>query len=280
MPVSIFDMLERVHQLPPLPSSAIRVVALTKDPLTSAKQLELVINQDPSLATGMLRRANSTYYGYPKKISSVQEAIVILGFQTTQELAMAHAIAPLLKANLVGYNVEQEGLWKHSILTAIAAERICQIKNLPFKDIAFTAGLLHDIGKLIISIYVEDVGDHLLKRANETKLPYVSFEENVIGYSHAVVGGLMARNWDLPDILVDAITYHHMPSQSKYHTVLSSIIHVANGLVSVIGIGGGVDSFRNPIQQEPLDLLKLTDKNIERLMTDLQTSLSDSLLFS
>ena len=279
MPVNLDHILKRIHALPPLPTSAMRVIALTKNPATSAKELENVIGQDPALATGMLRQANSAYYGYARRISSLQEAIVILGFQATQGLAMTFAIAPLLKTQLVGYEIDQDGLWKHSMLTAMAAKNLCKKLELPYGDVAFTAGLLHDIGKLVISIYVQQVGAYLLEKVTVAHLSYVELEENIIGFNHATVGGFMARGWNLPEDLVESISYHHAPSKAQNHAVLANIIHVANGLASLLGIGGGVDSFLNPIQQEALDFLSLKESDLELIMADLGEYLLDPTIF-
>jgi len=278
--VKLVHLLKRVQALPPLPTSAMRVIALTKNPATSVRELETVIGQDPALAAGILRQANSAYYGYARRISSLQEAIVVLGFQAIQGLAMSAAVAPLLKIQLVGYEIEQEGLWKHSLLTAMTAKRLCQLRKLPFGDVAFTAGLLHDIGKLIISIYVQEVGDFLVKKVTEAKFSYVELEEKVIGYNHATVGGLLAKTWNLPEDLVEAISYHHAPLSAKDHTELTCVVHVANGLANSLGIGGGVDSFLNPILQEALDLLMLKESDLEILLAALGEFVMDPSIFS
>lgn len=280
MPIKLEHVLKQVHALPPLPTSAMSVIALTKNPATSAKDLVGVIEQDPSLTSGILRQANSAYYGYARRISSIQEAIVMLGFQVIQGLAIAAAVAPLLKTKLVGYEIEQEGLWKHSLLTAVAAKRLCQHRKLPYGDVAFTAGLLHDIGKLIISIYIQEVGDFLLEKVTEAKLTYVELEEEVIGFDHARVGGFVARAWNLPDDLVAPISFHHSLSNANNYGELSSVIHVANGLASSLGIGGGVDSVYNPIQQKALDLLTLKESDLELLKTDLSEFLVDPTIFN
>jgi putative nucleotidyltransferase with HDIG domain len=257
-----------------------RVIALTKNPATTVKELETVIGQDPSMTASMLRQANSAYYGYARRISSLQEAIVMLGFQVIQGLAMASAVAPLLKTKLIGYEIEQEGLWKHSMLTAMAAKRICQFRKLKFSDTAFTAGLLHDIGKLIISIYVQEVGSFLVKKVNEGNLSYVELEEKVIGYSHATVGGFLAKTWNLPDDLIEAISYHHSPLSAQNHAELTQVVHVANGLASMLGVGGGVDSFLNPIQLEVTERMGLGEADLERLLGDLGEFLIDPTLFN
>jgi len=257
-----------------------RVIALTKNPATTVKELETVIGQDPALTASILRQANSAYYGYARRISSLQEAIVMLGFQMIQGLSMSAAIAPLLKNRLVGYEIDQEELWKHSLLTALAARRLCQHRKLPYGDVAFTAGLLHDIGKLIISIYVRQVGDYLLKKVSEAKFSYVELEEKVIGFDHARAGGFLARAWNLPDDLVAAISFHHSLSDAQNFAELSSVIHVANGLANILGVGGGVDSGFNPIQQKALDLLILKESDLELLMVDLRGFLADPTIFS
>jgi len=280
LPVKLEHILKRIQNLPPLPTSAMRVIALTKNPATSAKELENVIGQDPALAAGMLRQANSAYYGYARRISSLQEAIVVLGFQATQGLAMASAVAPFLKIKLVGYEIEQDGLWKHSMLTAMASKSLCKKLKLPYADIAFTAGLLHDIGKLVISIYVQEVGAYLLEKVSVAKLSYVELEKKVIGFDHATVGGFLAKGWNLPEDLVAAISYHHAPLNAQIYEELASVIHVANGLSSSLGIGGGVDSFLNPIQQEALNRLALKESDLELIMADLGEFLLDPTIFS
>lgn len=280
MPVKLDHILKRVQDLPLLPTSAMRVIALTKNPETSAKGLETVIEQDPALTAGILRQANSSYYGYERRISSVQEAIVLLGFQAVQGLAMSVAIAPLLKVQLFGYEISHEGLWKHSMLTAMAAKQLCQYLKLPYGDVAFTAGLLHDIGKLIISIYVQEVGEYLSKKMTETKLTYVELEEKVIGFDHAKVGGFLARSWNLPDDLLAAISFHHSPYKAQNHEELASVIHVANGLASLLGIVGGVDSLFNPIQPRALDLLILKEYDLEILKGDIDMLMVDHTIFN
>ncbi|MFZ3131306.1 MAG: HDOD domain-containing protein [Desulfosporosinus sp.] len=280
MSVKLEHVLKRVQALPPLPTSAMRVIALIKNPATSVQELETVIGQDPALTASILRQANSAFYGYARRISSLQEAIVRLGFQVIQGLAMSAAIAPLLKTQLVGYEIEQEGLWKHSLLTAMAAKRLCQRRKLPYGDVAFTAGLLHDIGKLVITIYIQEVGAYLLKKVTVAKLSYVELEEKIIGYNHATVGGFMAKGWNLPVDLAESISNHHTPSGAQNHAELASVIHVANGLASILGIGGGVDSFLNPIQQEALDRLSLKESDLELIIADLGEFLLDPTIFS
>jgi HD-like signal output (HDOD) protein len=112
------------------------------------------------------------------------------------------------------------------------------------------------------------------------KLSYVELEEKIIGFNHATVGGFLAKSWNLPEDLEAAISYHHAPSDAQIYAELASVIHVANGLASLLGIGGGVDSFLNPIQQEALDRLSLKESDLELIMADLGGFLLDPTIFS
>lgn len=279
MPVKLEHILKRVQALPALPASAMRVIALTKNPETNIKDLQAVIAQDPALAAGILRQANSSYYGYARRISSLQDGIMILGFQAIQGLAMASAVAPILKVNLAGYEIDQEGLWQHSMLTGMTAKKLCKILKLPHGDTAFTAGLLHDIGKIIITVYLQEIGSYILKKINDSSLTYAELEEKVIGFGHATVGGFIAKHWNLPPELVSAISYHHTLPSEDPHPDVTAVVHIANSLANTMGVGGGVDSFLNPLEEKALARFQLTEADLELLMAEMGELLSDPSLF-
>lgn len=280
MPIKLEQITKRIKALPPLPNSAMQVIALTRNSETDIKDLISVISQDPALAANILRQANSSYYGYARRISSLPEAVIILGFQTIQGLAMASALSPLLKTQLVGYGMDQEGLWRHSLFTAMASKRLCKRLRLPIGDIAFTAGLLHDIGKLILTIYIQEVGLFILKKIEQGNLTYRELEEKIIGFDHATVGGFIAQQWNLPNDLVEVITNHHTPELAHNQQQLTAVVHVANGLTNLLGVAESVDSFLNPLQQQALNLLHMTDQDLELAMAELGDLLSDPTLFS
>lgn len=281
MAVKLEHILKRVQALPPLPTSAMRIIALTKTADVGVRDLERAIAHDPALAASILRQANSAYYGYARRISSLGQAIVILGFQAIQGLVMASAVAPILKTPLAGYSINQEDLWKHSMLTAMMAKRLCRRLDYPFGDVAFTAGLLHDIGKLIIAVYVQEVGGFILRRIEtEQKESYVELEAKIIGYDHGTVGGFIVKNWGLPPDLIEAITYHHFPHQAKDFPDLTKVVHVANGLANLIGVGGGVDGMLNPIDSNVMNEMGFSDDDLEVIIAEMGDLLADPTLFT
>lgn len=280
MPLKLEHVLKRVEALPVLPSSAMRVMNLTNDPDTDIDSLVDLIGQDPSLAASILRQANSAFYGYARRIASLSEAVVLLGFKTIHSLALASAAAPILKTELVGYSLTQEGLWKHSLLVGLISRRLSRRLRLSVGETAFTAGLLHDIGKLVLAVYVQEVGGYLLKKVEQQELSYVEMEQKVIGFDHATVGGFIIKHWNLPESLVETITCHHKPDKSLREPVLTAIVHVANALANTLGVGGGIDSFLNPVSPESLALLKLKETDIDLLLADLGDLISDPNVFS
>ena len=166
------------------------------------------------------------------------------------------------------------------MFTAMAGKRLCKRLRLPFGDIAFTAGLLHDIGKLILTVYVQEVGSFILKKVDQENLSYRELEEIIIGFDHATVGGYIAQQWNLPDDLVEAITHHHTPERAQGQEQLTSIVHVANALANLLGVGESVDSFLNPLQEQAIRLLHLSEQDLELIMAEFSDLLSDPTLFS
>ena len=280
MPIKLKHILDRIQTLPALPHSAMQVITLTQNSETDIKDLITVLSHDPSLAANILRQANSSYYGYARRISSLPEAVVILGFQSIQNLAMASALAPLLKSELIGYGMDQEGLWRHSLFVAMAGKTLCKRLRLPFGEVAFTAGLLHDIGKLILTVYVQEVGSYILKKVNQENLSFRELEEKIIGFDHATVGGYITQQWNLPKELVEVITNHHTPERAQHHPQLTAVVHIANALANLLGVSEAVDSFLNPVQEQTLSLLNLTEHDLELIMAEFGDLLSDPTLLS
>ena len=280
MPVKLEHIMKRVDTLPTLPNAALRIIQMTKDPETTVKDLHFAIAMDPSIAASILRQANSAYYGYARRISTLTDAIVILGFQTIHGLAVAAAVAPMLKKPVEGYNIDQEGLWKHSMLTGMIALRLSKRLRKPFADTAFTSGLLHDIGKLVLSVYIQQVGGVLLEQINQQTMSYSELEEKIIGFDHSAVGGIICQRWNLPQEIIEPVTYHHKPAQSTQFAELTSIIHIANSLAQTLGFGDSVDSFLNPLEQNSLDLFSLTENDLEIVLAEVGDLMSDPNIFN
>ncbi|NPV90334.1 MAG: HDOD domain-containing protein [Firmicutes bacterium] len=271
----IEELTASVKEIPALPAVTTRVLQLTDDPESTVRDLNDVIAQDQSLTAKVLRLANSAYYGFQRRISSVSEAIVLLGFSTIRSLVLAASVYNLLGRPLAGYALEPGELWKHSQASAMTARLLAQRVKYRHVEQAYTAGLLHDIGKLIMSHHLQKQYQEVVDKVRREALPFTEVEEQLLGYNHATVGARVAQKWNLPADLVETIELHHQPAFSKKNLVLSSITHVADAICMSMGIGLGIDGMYYTFDAKAMETLGLKEDDIEQIMSKVIDSLSD-----
>jgi putative nucleotidyltransferase with HDIG domain len=226
----LFSRLDRVDALPTLPSVASLVFRIATDPTSSAGDLTKVIENDQSLTSKLLKTVNSAFYGFPQKIGTVKQAVVILGLDEITNLAFGLAAAKVLETTTFGGLYDPKSLWHHSICTALIAQKLCE--GFPrFKRLGvFTAGLLHDFGKILLMETFPELYAQIYGEVAKHDFPLFDLEEEKIGVNHAVVGRLLSSNWNLPESLVEAIAYHHHPLSAPRYTHLAAITGLADYL--------------------------------------------------
>lgn len=250
-------------QIPALPDVMVRVIQLTRDHDSSAKELTQVINQDPALTGSILKLCNSAFYGLPRVVSSLSQAIMYLGFYTVRNLVLTCSMRNVFEANQKTYGYEEGGLWKHSVSCAIVSEMICEKLRPDLRDVGFTAGLLHDIGQLIISLSIKDTGDTIQEIMIENNIPDWQAEKEVIGVSHDELGGIIADRWNYPDELVHSIKYHHRPIESKKSTFLTSVVHLSDSICLNLGYGIKIDQMKYQPHESILETLAINSEAVE-----------------
>ncbi len=236
------DILVQAKKIPSLPSVVMKLRQYLNDPEVNFDELAKVIEYDPGLTANVLQLANSAYFGWARSIKSVKEAITRLGTNRIFQMVLCMSVAPLVRKPIKGYGLDSSDLWEHSIAVAICAETIGQELGLEEVEDGFTAGLLHDIGKIVLGTFVE-VDDDPIKEIME--LDHLSFNEAemmVLGIDHAEVAAVMLSSWSLPEEVVEAARWHHAPSRcdTRYQQ-LADVIHVADILCLDMGWGLGVD---------------------------------------
>lgn len=277
--VSLSVLVQAVEELPVLPTVVQRVIQLTEDPKSTAKDINNVLSQDQSLTAKVLRLANSAFYGFPRRISTITEATVILGFQTIKSIVMAATVSEMLKKPLPGYALEQGELWKHSQTSAIAARMLAREVKFPRFEVAYTASLLHDIGKLVLNAYLSETYQEVLERVESEHCAFTQAEEAVLGFNHAQVGARICEKWNLPAELVEAIAFHHEPEKATVTPKLVAITHIADFVSVSIGMGMGIDGFFYSISPEAVTLLGINEAQIDRLLAQLTDILVDQDTF-
>ncbi len=227
---AILSKMNRIEALPTLPSIASRVLMIASNPDSSASELTDVIVNDPSLTSTLLKIVNSAFYGFPQKIGTVKQAVVLLGTGEIVALSFGLSTAKLFaSAHLKGVYSPKD-LWRHSMCTGLIAESLC--KRFPeYRKLGvFTAGLLHDFGKIILIDHFPELYGQVHVDVKKYELPLYDLEDERFGLNHAIIGEFLATNWKLPAPLTQAIAFHHQPAAATSHPQLAAIIGLADYL--------------------------------------------------
>ncbi|MFW2372138.1 MAG: HDOD domain-containing protein [Gammaproteobacteria bacterium] len=234
MPKSPEALVNGVIKLVSLPEIFIRVNQVMSDPNHDAKQLGDVISHDPSLTARILRIVNSAFYGLRVKIELVSRAVSVIGEEDLRNLVLATSAVETFK-RIPNELVDIDLFWRHSIHTGIVAKLLSRHCNILHGERLFVAGLLHDIGKLIMYHQEPDLSQDILLEASDTDGVIFRAEEEILGFNHADVGGALITAWKLADTLKDTISYHHAPLLARKYPVETAIVHIANCIVNAIG---------------------------------------------
>lgn len=261
-PQKLKQIMAKVKAFPAMPATATKLLALIDDPEVSFSQIEEIIRYDPGLTANILKLTNSAYFGIPLKVSSVRQAMTLLGWKRLVQLVMTLCMSTLMNKPVAGYDLPQGELWRHSIAVSIAAENIVKMLGLPDVDEVFTAALLHDVGKLILGGFVkkdlEFIEDMVAKGFS-----FDVAEHIILGTDHAEVGSHILKQWSFPDELINAVGWHHNPESCENYCMLSDIVHIANNLGQMIGAGRGREEFRSELSLKVIENLGLKPVDLE-----------------
>jgi putative nucleotidyltransferase with HDIG domain len=210
------------------------------------------------LSARILRLANSPYYGLSKQVVSLQESVVLLGMRSVRNLAMVAATYPWMVRPLKGYALGPKEMWTHSFGVAIGSQLVAQKAKLAHHETVFLAGLLHDLGKVALSIWLEGKIAAMINLAARDNLTFDQAEQRVLGYDHTEVGEHLARLWNLPDSLVAPIRFHHWPNAMETPDLTVDCVHIGDYLTMTMGFGLGGDGLNYAFHPETLDRLHLS----------------------
>jgi len=227
-----------IKAFPAMPGAALKLMTLADAPGTTVQQIEDILRQDPGLTANLLKLANSAYFGIPSKVGSVRQALMLLGLKRLVQLVVATCASAIIDRGVPGYDLPAGELWRHSLAVSVAAKGLAGELKLRAADEIFTAGLLHDIGKLILGQFVQEDYPQI-ERALAQGMAFEAAEKAVIGIDHAEIGAHVLAQWALPDNIVHAVRWHHAPEKCEHIDVMLDVVHVANMLCLMIGIGVG-----------------------------------------
>lgn len=237
----IKKITQSIIGLPTLPTVITQMIGLIDNPTTSARDVARLIATDQALTAKILKLANSAFYGFPREISTVNHAIVVLGFETVKSLGLSVSVLERFAGGGKDSTFDRQKFWEHSIACGVGARLLAGKLRYRVQGEAFAAGILHDIGRLILSQYFPDEFAEITTIVSNDDVYIGEAEQRVLELTHTEIGSWLADKWNLPAQLVDAITYHHAPGRMERGAELPSLIHLADFLCrrERIGDGGG-----------------------------------------
>lgn len=248
--------------LPAIPDTANRVLKLLRNPNTDAAEVERAIRYDPGLTGNVLRLANSAYFGFPGRIESVRHAVVCLGWKRVFQLVVASSVYGLMAGGLPGYGLAPGDLWRHAVAVSLVSEELGKLLKAPVPEETYTAAILHDVGKLAMG----NLAYARLAEIEEAIARGSSFEaaeREVLGTDHAQVGADILRRWSFPSILVDTVRWHHDPESTPDRTITLDVVHVADALCLMLGIGSSRRSLEDRWSPDSERRLELTVTDLD-----------------
>ncbi len=271
------EILGRVRDLPTLPSSVARLAALIGDENAGAREFEAVIRPDPALTTNLLRLANSAYFGLRREVDSVRQAIALLGLKRVFEVAASVSFARVIPPVLPGYGIDTKGFWTHSVAVGALAERLARELGREAPGLLFTAGLLHDVGKLAIGSFLMDESAQMRARMAEGRIPFVAAEQAVLGTDHSEVGLAVVERWGLPPAIGVAARWHHHPLETTNaeDRLLASLVHAADCLAHLLGYGADVGEMRREVDRRVVELLDLRPARLEKVACETMSDIDE-----
>jgi putative nucleotidyltransferase with HDIG domain len=235
------------------------VSSLIDNPKTSASILGKMISNDQGLVTKILTIANSPLHGIPRRVATIDFAIVVLGFNQVKNIVVALSMMETLK--VVGNRkFDQKKYWIHSILTAAAAKRIADDLGYQTSGEVFTAGLLHDLGIPIIYKFFNDEYKEIVNAVEKEKITFLEAEEKYLGITHQEIGKFLVDKWNLPVSIADVLNYHHNPSLAESNRELTALVHLADNMTRKLMIGDFQWDQSSVLDPEIIDILRLGDQ--------------------
>jgi putative nucleotidyltransferase with HDIG domain len=257
--------LSQVEQLTPLPDTVLRLVHVLNLPHSTVEDIVECIQYDPVVTADVLRLCNSAFAGMQRVINSIHEATRYLGTMRILQLVLARHAGPLLAPEQAGYGLAPGLLWRHSVAVALAAAAFAKRINAEEGRLAFTAGLLHDIGKIVLNERVGRSIDEILRIAAEHQLSFAEAEQRVLHCSHEEIGAELAESWKLPEPIIRSIRHHHNPEAVQPPDTLVDIVYLANAVCIILGIGVGADELLSRAESQVLTRHGLTEADCEQV---------------
>jgi putative nucleotidyltransferase with HDIG domain len=258
--------IENIDTLPTLPGILNKLLKVIENPRVSLKEIGNFISSDPVLTSRILRAVNSPIYGFPGRIASINQSLVLLGLNVVRGLLLGVSVFEAMKRSV-------EGLWEHSVGCATVARILAQRVGLKEPEEVAVAALLHDIGKVILSLKFPREYRQVLQTVAERRQFVSEGERDFFEVSHAEIGAWVAQRWHFPPTLIEIIDYHHQPQLSRQVSRMTAVVHLADILIRARGFGFAGDAFVPAVVPQVWETLQLSASDLQGTLSELEDAL-------
>jgi putative nucleotidyltransferase with HDIG domain len=272
--------LETISTIPTLSIVIDKLSRLLQNPQTSAEEIGKAITTDQALASKVLRLVNSAFYGFPGKISTITHAVVILGFSTVKNIVLTASIFDAFTDKTHSpSDFNREQFWLHSIGCGAASQAIAKHIGFREKEECFIAGLIHDIGKIILYYYFPEEFKAVFQNARDKGILFIESEREMLGLTHAEIGAIIVRRWNLPENLQAVVKSHHNPAQGADFYQITGVVHCADIFTRAMEIGNGGDDKMPLIAGHVWEDLGLGNLALESLLEGINEEFDKATIF-
>ncbi|HVO67256.1 MAG TPA: HDOD domain-containing protein [Syntrophales bacterium] len=273
-------LLKGLVELSSLPFIYIKINEAVNNPLSSIQDISDIISGDPGLTSRLLRLVNSAFCGFRSKVDTVNRALLMVGTQQIRDLALATSVMSLFKG-IPGHIVSMESLWRHSVACGLAARMLASgLRSGTNVELFFTAGIIHDIGRLVIYKRIPETAQEMILRCKANKEPLYMVEKEVLGFDHSDLGRLLAQSWNLPPSLEEVLACHHFPWEARQYPVEAGVIHIADYIAHGMQLGDSGEQYVPPLDERvweisgiPASVLSSTSDQLRQEFEDVVQSL-------
>jgi HD-like signal output (HDOD) protein len=273
------QVVDKITGLPTLPDMLTKINRLMMNPKTSAKEVAQVISSDPSITARVLRVVNSSFYGFPNRISTITHAIVILGFNTVKSIVLSSSIFEVFRKEEGGSEFDRNEFWRHSVGVGAAARAIGKRTGFDATEELFIAGLVHDVGKIILDQHLHDVFADVLAIVEQRDCLFYDAEMEVLGVTHADIGKWLFEKWNLSPGILACTSFHHNPTLAADNADAVAIIHLADVICKAIGFGKSGDDKVPLISEHAWNELGLSADLFPTLLKEVDDEIEKALVF-
>ncbi len=257
-------ILVHARTMPAMSSTIVKLSRMINDPEADIEEVANTLQLDPGVTANVLKLANSAALGLPRKVGSVKEAVVRIGLKQLYHIVVSSSIKPMVDKPLDGYELDEGLYWRHSIAVATASEILATTCRKIEKN-AFTGGILHDIGKQIVSRFIQQNNESFYKE-EEGDETFDTVEQNLLGIDHSELGATLMERWQFPSSLINAVRFHHQPDLAQEDQVLVDLVHVGDAICSSGGLGIGRDGLQYEISNGAMERLGLIDETMDDVL--------------